>query len=90
MQSLQRQGTVRILCQLLNITDESWRNAVEGYLNRQKFYLLVDPEDFDVAVSVYERLRKRKKLYGAGIINAKGLEKYENAEGGKPGVDGFF
>lgn len=79
---LQRPGMVRILCQLLNITDESWRNAVEGYLNRQKFYLLVEPEDFDVAVSVYERLRKRKKLYGAGIINAKGLEKYETAEEG--------
>ena len=29
----------RILCEMLEITDETWRNAVEGYLNTQRFYI---------------------------------------------------
>lgn len=78
--NLGRAGEVRILCQLLSVNDESWRNAIEGYLNKQKFYLLVDPEDFDLAVSVYDRLRKKKRIYGAGIINTRGLERFDEVD----------
>ncbi len=52
----------RILCELLEITDEQWRNAVEGYLNTQRFYILVEPESFDIALGIYDRLRKEKRL----------------------------
>ena len=34
---------VPILADVLEMKDEAWRGAVEGYLNTQKFYLLVDP-----------------------------------------------
>lgn len=60
---------VYILSELLEITDETWRNAVEGYLNRQKFYLVVEPQCYDVALEVYEL--KRKQIHTAGIINTK-------------------
>jgi energy-coupling factor transporter ATP-binding protein EcfA2 len=42
----------RILCEMLEITDETWRNAVEGYLNTQRFYILVEPENFDIALDM--------------------------------------
>lgn len=67
----------KILCELLEITDNTWKNAVEGYLNSQRFYLLVDEEDFDMALKIYERLSKSQKIHSVGIINAKGLEKYD-------------
>ncbi|MBR1743400.1 MAG: AAA family ATPase, partial [Lachnospiraceae bacterium] len=69
---LERHGIssqVHILSELLEVTDERWRNAVEGYLNTQKFYLVVSPEDYDLALSVYDK--KRNRIHTAGIINTK-------------------
>lgn len=74
-----RKPEPRILCELLEIESEEWRNAVEGYLNTQRFYILVEPESFDIALGIYDRLRKEGKAYGVGLINARQLEKYETA-----------
>lgn len=71
-----------VLCETLEITDESWRNAVEGYLNTQRFYILVEPEHFDIALGIYDRLRREKKAYGVGLINTQNLEAYEEAPKG--------
>jgi uncharacterized protein YPO0396 len=72
----------RILCELLNIVDPRWTDAVEGYLNTQRFYLLVEPQNFDIAASTYEKVRKQKGLHSIGIINAGKLEKYDTCEEG--------
>jgi energy-coupling factor transporter ATP-binding protein EcfA2 len=72
----------RILCEMLEITDETWRNAVEGYLNTQRFYILVEPENFDIALGTYDRLRKERKAYGVGLINTQKLDEYEEAPEG--------
>ncbi|MBR0409808.1 MAG: hypothetical protein IJI25_02220 [Eubacterium sp.] len=74
-----RDGDVRILSELLEIKDSTWQNAVEGYLNTQRFYLIVSPEDFDLALSVYDNQRKKKKAYGVGLINAAKLDGYDQA-----------
>ena len=71
-----------ILCEMLEIQDEEWRNAVEGYLNTQRFYVLVEPENFDIVLGIYDRLRREKKVYGVGLINTKDLEKYNTAPAG--------
>jgi uncharacterized protein YPO0396 len=72
----------RILCEMLEITDETWRNAVEGYLNTQRFYILVEPENFDIALGTYDRLRKEKRAYGVGLINTQKLDEYDVAPEG--------
>ena len=72
----------RILCEMLEITDYSWRNAVEGYLNTQRFYILVEPDNFDIALGTYDRLRREKKTYGVGLINTQNLEGYDTAPEG--------
>lgn len=77
-----RKAEPRVLCEAVEITDESWRNAVEGYLNTQRFYLLVEPENFDIALGTYDRLRREKKAYGVGLINARRLEQYDKAPEG--------
>ena len=71
-----------VLCELLEIRDEQWRNAVEGYLNTQRFYILVEQESFDIALGIYDRLRREKKAYGVGLINTQQMEKYEEAPEG--------
>ncbi|MBQ9157663.1 MAG: AAA family ATPase, partial [Eubacterium sp.] len=79
---LGREADVRILSELLEVNDPSWHNAVEGYLNTQRFYLIVPPEDFDLALSVYENQRKKKKAYGVGLINTGKLDEYDKAPEG--------
>ena len=77
-----RSGKPRILCELLNVTDPEWQNAVEGYLNTQRFHLLVEPEDYDLAASAYDKLRGAGKAYGVGLINTGKLEAYDTAPEG--------
>ncbi len=79
---LNRKGETRILCELLEISDARWQNAVEGFLNTQRFYLLAESEDFDVALSVYDRLRGKGEVFGVGLINTGKLEGYEECPGG--------
>lgn len=79
---LGRDTEPHVLCELLEIADESWRNAVEGYLNTQRFYLLVEPENFDIALGIYDRLRREGKAYGVGLINTWQMEAYDQAPAG--------
>lgn len=72
----------RILCEMLEITDETWRNAIEGYLNTQRFYILVEPDNFDIALGIYDKMRKERRAYGVGLINTKKLEEYDTAPEG--------
>lgn len=74
-----RQAEPKVLCELLEITDDTWRNAVEGYLNTQRFYILVEPDSFDIALGIYDRLRKEKKAFGVGLVNTLNLDQYETA-----------
>lgn len=74
-----RTAKPKVLCELLEIANEKWRNAVEGYLNTQRFYILVEPEHFDIALGIYEKLRKERKVYGAGLINTGKLDAYDTA-----------
>lgn len=74
---LGREIVPKILCELLEVIDPVWKNAVEGYLNTQRFYLIVDEEDFDSVLKIYERLSKAQGLHSVGIINTRGLEKYD-------------
>ena len=81
-QRLGRKAEPHVLCEVLEIADESWRNAVEGYLNTQRFYILVEPENFDIALGIYNRLRREKKAYGAGLINTQHMEDFDEAPEG--------
>lgn len=58
---------VYIFCDLLEINDPVWQNAVEGYLNTQRFYVIVEPKYYDIAVQVYDRVKK--KISGVGLVN---------------------
>lgn len=62
---------VYILAELLEVTDEKWVNAVEGYMNNQKFYLVVEPQYYNVALEMYNK--RRDKIHTAGIINTRKL-----------------
>ena len=47
---------VRVLADLLDIRDEKWRNALEGYLGWNKLTLMVEPAFAARAMELYEKL----------------------------------
>ncbi|MCL5677105.1 MAG: hypothetical protein M1602_04445, partial [Firmicutes bacterium] len=59
----------QVLCELLEIPNEKWQDAVEGYLNTQRFDLIVPPAAFDRALAVYEGRKREFKLHGVGLVN---------------------
>lgn len=61
---------VYIFAELLNISDKQWTNAIEGYLNTQRFYLIVEPTYYNLALEIYNA---NKRSYNQGIINFRKL-----------------
>jgi hypothetical protein len=73
----QKEIRVRPLCELIEINDERWRNAVEGYLNTQRFDIIVDPSYFNDALDIYEKVKTELRIYGVGLVNTQKLTAYE-------------
>lgn len=76
-----RQGIdskVYVVAELLEITDERWRNAVEGYFHLQKFNLIVEPEYYKLALAVYHN--RKNEIHTAGIINTRKLQTGESVD----------
>jgi uncharacterized protein YPO0396 len=71
-----------VFCELLEVTDEAWRDAVEGYLDGYRFDLLVPPETYDKSLSVYESRKQEHRLEGVGLVNT---QRAKDAKGCLPG-----
>ncbi len=68
-QKTQKTVKVSILADLLEIKDVHWQNAIEGYLDKQKFYLLVKEEYYGEALKIYDAERREKNIYDAGLVD---------------------
>ena len=62
---------------MLEITEERWRGAVEGYLNTQKFYLLVEPDYYRQALQIYDRIKRRFSAHSFGLVDIGKLRENE-------------
>lgn len=63
---------VRVFSDLLEITDSAWQNAVEGYLNSQRFYIIVEPQYYKAALEVYNKIKK--EVHTVGLVNTNKLD----------------
>lgn len=68
---LGRAVRVEILADLMDIADERWRNAVEGYLGSNKLLLVVEPAYARDALAVYQELDSRKYCRAAVLDTEK-------------------
>lgn len=71
-----REIRVKPFCEYLEINDEKWRNAIEGYLNTQRFDLFVEPQYFTRASRIYEQFKNSMGIYGVGIVDTAKLARY--------------
>ena len=77
-----REVRVKPFCEYLEINDEKWRDAIEGYLNTQRFDLLVEPQYFSRASRIYEQFKTGRGIYGVGIVDTGKLAKYTDVRAG--------
>ena len=68
-QKYSRNVQVDILSDLLEVKNPSWKNAIEGYLHTQKFYLFIDPIYFEDALKIYDEIKFEYNLYDFGIVD---------------------
>ena len=61
---------VEILADLLDIRDDTWRNAVEGYMGSNKLLLIVEPKYARAAMELYQELDK-KKYYRVAVLDTE-------------------
>ena len=73
---------VKPFCEYLEVNDEKWRNAIEGYLNTQRFDLFVEPRYFRNASRIYEQFKEDRGIYGVGIVDTGKLEQFEEIKTG--------
>lgn len=64
---------VDLFCEVIDIRDRRWQNAIEGYLHTQKFDLLVPPGYFLEALSLYERHKFTLGIERVGLVNTERL-----------------
>jgi uncharacterized protein YPO0396 len=64
-----------IFADLLEVTDPSWHDAVEGWLNTQRFNVLVPEADFQRALEIYHGLPA--KTAGVGLPNLAAIHDEE-------------
>lgn len=69
-EKLKKPVNVQVLADLLDIRDEKWHNAVEGYLGNNKLLLVVDPEYAKDAMEIYRSL-DRKRFYKAAVLDTE-------------------
>ena len=62
-----------ILAEAAEIRDDRWRNVIEGYLNTQKFYVIVEPEHFNTAFQLYDSIKRKKQVYATGLVDTEKL-----------------
>lgn len=72
---------VIIVAEAAEIRNNRWRNVIEGYLHTQKFYLIVPPEHFDTALHVYDEIKRKRSIYGTGIVDIESIKKINPTAG---------
>lgn len=68
---------VQILADLLDVKDERWHHAVEGYFGNNKLLLVVEPKYVKEAMQIYQTMDK-KRFSKASILDTEKLMKEEH------------
>ena len=72
-------GEAKLLCELLYMKNDSWQDAVESYLNTQRFNIIVSPSNYKIAKKVFIELGDKVK--GIGLIDTRKIQPIDNQKG---------
>lgn len=69
---------VYFLADLIEITDEQWHNAVEGYLNTQRMNIIVPMQYFMDAYQIYKRARVDGNIHEYAVVDLEKVYEYDS------------
>ncbi len=72
----QKNISVHILAELLEISDPTWHDTIEDFLGGQRFNLIVEPRYYDEALRIYDSIKKNRRVFGIGLVNTKKITEY--------------
>jgi uncharacterized protein YPO0396 len=58
-----------LLCELLEVPEQRWQNAVEALLGQRRFNIVVPPENFERALQILDQMRASERVYDVGLID---------------------
>ena len=64
---------IYILADLISINDPEWVNVIEGYLRRQKLYLLIAPENYKETVRIFRKYSRDNRCYSYRLVNTTSI-----------------
>lgn len=67
--------SVRMVAELWDVRDQAWRNAVEGYLNTQRYNLLVAEEAYQEAAAIYNSVKDTLHIHGVAVVDIAAIRK---------------
>lgn len=77
MELLDEQGIrATPLCDVVDLSDEDWRDTVEAHLGGLREALLVPPEQARDAVRIYRTAGRSRRLHGCRVINTRQSERW--------------
>lgn len=65
----------KLLCELLYMNDNTWQDAVESYLNTQRFNIIVSPDNYLLAKKVFISLGDDVK--GIGLVDTRKIKEID-------------
>ncbi len=68
-------ASVRMVAELWDVRDQAWRNAVEGYLNTQRYNLLVAQEDYQAAAAIYDSVKDALHIHGVAVVDIAAIRR---------------
>lgn len=75
------QSEARFACEYVSgFRDEKWRDAIETFLGRRRYTILVDPEHYEIADEVLNRSKNRyAHLFNTALLMKKEIHKVEDS-----------
>lgn len=74
-QKIGKHVSVAIAADLIEVKDETWLNAIEGYMGNHKLSLVVEPEYVKDAMEIYRSMDKQRFAKISVLDTAKVMEK---------------
>lgn len=72
-----REIKVSFLADVIDVTDEAWHNAVEGYLNTQRMNIIVPPQYFMDAYEIYKAIQLNERIHGYAVVDLEKVHAHQ-------------
>lgn len=70
-----KQAAVHVFADLFDITDEEWKNAIEGRLGQVKYSLITAPEYALTAAELFRKMRQTEGIEEVTLINTAAIQR---------------